>query len=194
MNETIQTILERRSIRKYTQEAVSPEDLELILQCGLYAACGGNHQETRFIVVTNRSILDDLICLARNEFLKMTPVEGQYKNKAIISAQKRPDSYDFTFRAPALIIVTAPIGWPNGMADSASALQNMQVAAASLGLGACWVNQLHWLTDNSVIREHLTQFGLRSDEDIYGSMVLGHPTVPKPAPLPRKEGRVTIIQ
>ena len=194
MNETIQTILNRRSIRKYTEEAVSPEDLELVLQCGLYAASGGNHQESRFIVLANRGILDELICLVRSEFLKMTPEAGQYKNKAIINARNRPDSYDFTFHAPALIIVTAPAGWPNGMADSASALQNMQVSAAALGLGACWVNQLHWLTDHPVIREHLAQFGFRPDEDIYGSMVLGHPAIPRPAPPPRKEGRVTIIR
>lgn len=193
MNEIIQGILDRRSIRKYTGQSVSPQDLDLILQCGLYAASGGNHQSARFTVVQNREILDQLICLVREAFLNMTPVEGMYQNIAIRNAHNRPDSYDFTFHAPVLIIVTAPTGWPNGMADSASALQNMQVAASALGLGACWVNQLHWLTENHAVRAHLSSYGIRSDEEIYGSMVLGHPAATKPSPAPRKEGRVTII-
>lgn len=192
MNEIIQAILNRRSIRKYTDQLVSEADLELVLQCGLYAASGGNHQVARFTVLTNRSMLDELAALVRGEFLKMTPEEGQYQSIAIRNAQKRPDSYDFTFHAPVLIIVTAPSGWPNGMADSASALQNMQVAASALGLGACWVNQLHWLTENTAVRTFLSRYGIRDDEDIYGSMVLGHPAVEPPLPAPRKEGRITI--
>ena len=79
------------------------------------------------------------------------------------------------------------------MADSASALQNMQVAASALGLGACWVNQLHWLSENPVLRNFLQPYGIGQDEEICGSIVLGHPAGPKPATAPRKDGRVTII-
>lgn len=194
MNEVIQAILDRRSIRKFTEEPVSAEDLELVLQCGLYAPTGGNNQVTRLTVLARRELLDELITLVRGEFLKMTPMEGMYQNIAIRNAHSRPDSYDFTFHAPIAIMVTAPAGWPNGMADSANALQNMQLAASALGLGACWVNQLHWLTENAAIRAFLAPYGLRADEEICGTVVIGHPAIGRPAPAPRKEGRVTIIR
>jgi len=193
MNEVIQGILARRSIRKYTDDPLTREELEQILQCGLYAPSGGNHQEVRFIVLAKREVLDELVPLVRGEFLKMTPQEGLYMNIAINNAHNRPDSYDFTFHAPAVILAVAPKGWPNGMADSANALQNMQVAASALGLGACWVNQLHWQTDNPVLRQFLAPFGLKETENIYGSIVVGRPAMDKPAPAPRKEGRVTLV-
>lgn len=193
MNHTIQDILNRRSIRRFSPQPVSQEDLNQILQCGLYAANGGNHQVVRLIAICNRQKLDELARLAREEFLKMPLIEGQYWNTALRKARSAPDQYDFTFHAPVLILAAAPASWPNGMADSASALQNMQVAASALGLGACWVNQIHWLTKNPTIRDHLLQYGIRPEEDIFGSVVLGHPSGEKPAPLPRKAGRITII-
>ena len=193
MNETIQTLLSRRSVRKYTEEKVSREDLELILECGLYAPSGRNHQLVRFTAIEKREVLDDLIAIVCSEFRDMAIVEGQYWNGTIERARSNPD-YNFSFQAPLLIIVTAPAGWPNGMADSANALQNLHVAAAALGLGACWVNQLHWLTDNDVLRRYLQQYGIREDEEIYGSMVFGHPVFPLPNALPRKPNRVTYVR
>ena len=136
MNSTIQDILSRRSIRRFTQEEVSEQDLELILRCGLYAANGGNHQVVRLTAIRDRAKLDELVRLAREEFIQMPIIEGQYWNTALRRARSAPDSYDFTFHAPVLILATAPADWPNGMADSAGALQNMQVAAWALGLGA----------------------------------------------------------
>lgn len=193
MNETIQTILARRSIRRFSQEPVTAEELDQVIQCGLYAASGGNHQVARLLVFRDRDRLDELARLAREEFLKMEPVEGQYWNTAIYNARSAPEQYDFTFHAPVLIVVTAPADWPNGMADSAGALQNMQVAASALGLGACWVNQLRWLTKNETLRSWLSPYGFRPEEDVFGSMVLGHPAGPAPAPLPRKAGRAVLI-
>ena len=65
MNSTIQDILSRRSIRRFTQEGVSEQDLELILRCGLYAANGGNHQVVRLTAMCDRAKLDELARLAR---------------------------------------------------------------------------------------------------------------------------------
>lgn len=193
MNPIVEAILNRRSIRKYTDAPISPEDLDQILQCGLYAANGGNHQVVRLTAIVGRDLLDPLTELVRGEFLKMTPQEGLYQNIAIRNAHNRPDSYDFSFHAPVVIIASAPLGWPNGMADSASALQNMQLAASALDLGACWVNQLHWLSENSALRSHLEQYGIQKDEEICGSIVVGHPAGQKPPAAPRKAGRTTII-
>jgi nitroreductase len=77
------------------------------------------------------------------------------------------------------------------MANSANALQNIQLAASALRLGACWISQLHWLTDLPELRNYFKNLGLRSDEDIFGSVAIGYPDVVPVAKLPvRKDGRV----
>ena len=147
MNETIRTILFRRSVRAYTDEHVPAELLETILNCGIYAPSGGNHQEVRLTALTNPEHIETLRMLVWQEFKKMEPRENQYMNIAVNNARTKKD-YNFTFGAPVLVIASGPEGWPNGMADSALALGNVMLAATSLSLASCYVNQLHWLDGN----------------------------------------------
>ena len=191
MNEIIQNMIRRRSVRRYLPRQISDEALDAILTAGLYAANGANLQHPRFIAVQNSDTLSLLNKTARAEFMVQEIREGQIKNKAIQKARDNPD-YTFTFHAPTLIIAVSDRAWPNSMADCAGAMQNMQLAACSLGLGACWVNQLHWLTDAPAIRAIVEPLGMLAQEDIYASMVVGFPADPLPAPPARKEGRVML--
>ena len=191
MNEVIQTMIRRRSVRRYLPQQIDDVSLDRILTAGLYAANGGNLQHPRFIVVQDPDILSLLARTAQEEFASQELKEGQYKNKSIRAA-KASKEYNFLFHAPTLIIVVSDRSWLNSMADSAGSLQNMQLAACSLGLGACWVNQLHWLTDVASIRAIVEGLGMLPEEDIYGSMVVGLPADPLPPPPPRKEGRVIL--
>jgi nitroreductase len=193
MNQFIQFILSRRSIRKFTDQPVSDEDLHEILQCALYAPTGRNLQETRFIAIQNSNVLRQLSELVRNIFLSMPLVEGRYYNSAILNSRSHPH-YDYSFHAPLVVIAVAPQNSNNGMADSANAIQNMYLAATALGLGACWVNQLHWLTGNPSLRKFLYQYGLDKDDCIFGSIAIGHPSVPAPQAAPRKENRVVYVK
>jgi len=52
--------------------------------------------------------------------------------------------------------------------------ENMMIAAASLEMGSCYINQVHWLSDNINIRIFLERYGLEKDEKIYASLVLGY--------------------
>ena len=61
MNETINTILNRRSIRKYKQEQIADEKLNLILECGSYAPSGMNMQSYAFVAIQNEEIMNDII-------------------------------------------------------------------------------------------------------------------------------------
>lgn len=192
MNETIKVLLKRRSVRVYLKEQIDDKSLQAIIQTGLYAPNGGNHQYARFLVIQDAKKLNELKTIVKNEFAKKDIIEDQYQNKTIIKAKQQED-YDFSFGAPILIIAMAPKVHSNSMADCANALGNMQIAATALGLGACWVNQLHWLTDNQAVRSCLGPLGLGEEENIFGSIVLGHPGKPLQKPSARKEGRVIII-
>lgn len=193
MNEIIDAMVKRRSIRHYLAKQISSDDLDDILTAGLYAANGGNLQHPRFIVVQDPEILSNLVKTVREELMIQEIKEGQYKNKSIKAAQSSED-YNFLFHAPTLIIVISDRSWGNSMADSAGCLQNMQLAVYSLGLGACWVNQLHWLTDILSVRKIVEGLGMSPEEDIYGSMVVGFPANALPSPPARKEGRIMIYR
>lgn len=190
MNETIQTLLHRRSVRKYKPVQVRDEDLALILQCGLYAPNGGSCQYTRLLVVQNQKILERINAVAKAEFLKWEIVEGMYKSKVKAVNQAKQEGYCFTYHAPTLIVAVSKKGHGNGMADCALALGNMMNAADSLGYGSCYVNQMHWLTDTEAMRAAAYDIGMREDEDIYGGMILGVPDSPIQKPAARAEERV----
>lgn len=192
MNETISVILKRRSVRKYLDRQISDEDLNVILEAALYAPTGGNHQYTRFLVIQDSKKLQEINSIVKSEFAKRDIIEGVYQNKTIIKAKK--EGYNFMFHAPTLIVVAAPKEHGNSMADSANAIENIQIATTSLALGACWVNQLHWLTDNELLRNYMKQLGMSDDEDIFGSVVLGYPALPLHKPTSRKDGRIIIIK
>jgi len=194
MNEVLETIRRRRSVRTYTGEQIREEDLAAILEAGRYAPSGGNNQTCHFLVIQNPEIRSQLTALVRDTFRSMTSYEWMYKSlrNAIASAQN--DHYDFTYQAPALIVVANKKHYPNNMADSSCALQNMMLAAASLGVGTCWINQLRWLDKNEDIRTYMETIGLGSDETICGGLSLGYPASEIPAPLERTGNPVTYIR
>lgn len=192
MNETISLLLKRRSIRKYLSEPIDRADLDTILQTGLYAPTGRNLQYPRFLVMQDKAMIDELNAIIIREFAKWEIKEGQYQNKIIMIARENPHHH-FFYHAPTVIHVVAPKTHGNSMADSACALENMQIAAIALGLGSCWMNMPHWLTDNRALRDFMEPLGLRSDEDIFGGLAVGRPAGSLPQPSPRKEGRIHFI-
>lgn len=193
MNEVIQTMVRRRSVRRYLPQQIDDSALDDILTAGLYAANGGNLQHPRFIIVQAPELLDRFVRTTREALSVQEIKEGQYKNKSIRAARASRD-YNFMFHAPTLILAVSDRSWGNSMADSAGALQNMQVAACSLGLGACWVNQLHWLTDDPAIRAIAEGLGMLPEEDIYGSLAVGYPANPLPDPPVRRDGRLVFCR
>ena len=69
------------------------------------------------------------------------------------------------------------------MADCACAIENMMVAANALNLGSCWINQLKWLNEDTEILQYLQSLGLREDERVYGSVIIGYPATENGLPL-----------
>lgn len=191
MNDAIQNMLERRSIRAYLPQQIEDEKLKLLLECALYAPTGGNNQTVRYLVLQDPQTLLDLNEVVGRTLRTMELRHNWYANKSIERARKQPD-YQFMFNAPTLITAVSLRTHVNSMADSANGLQNIQLAAASLGLGACWINQLRWLNDIIVVRKFLEPLGLTDQDDIFGSVAVGYPAVKAAKPAARKEGRIVL--
>ena len=60
MNETLQTIKARRSVRAYTEQQVSAEDLNLILEAATYAPNGMHLETWHFTAIQNKEVLKEL--------------------------------------------------------------------------------------------------------------------------------------
>lgn len=190
MNPVIANMLERRSVRVYKEEQIKDADLKTVLECGLYAPTGGNLQYSRFLVIQNPLLMEELNQVIRKELASREIVEGAYINKGIIRARK--EGYHFIYHAPTLISAVSLRSHGNSMADCANALENMQLAATALGLGACWSNQPHWLTDVPEVRSIFERLGLREEEDIFGSIAVGYPGYIAKKAAARKEGRIAL--
>jgi nitroreductase len=194
MNDVIQTILSRRSIRTYTDEQISDEQLDTLLKSAQYAPSGGNSQKWRFTVVQNKEKLEQLNAVVRESFSHLVIDESTYRSKKSGKIAAESTNYKFYHNAPTLIIVSNDRDYPNAMADCSIALQNSFLTAHSLGLGSCFVNQLAWFCDDINVRTVLADFGIPENYVVCGSAIVGYNSGNTPEAAPRKEGNVDIIK
>lgn len=195
--DALEAILSRRSTRSYKPDAVENEKLQKIIDAGRYAPSGGNNQTCHFLVVQNSDVLKKLATLAEAAFSKMEVTPETYSSLKSSILQSKKGGYIFYYKAPVLIIVANQKDYGNNMADCAVAVENMMIAANALDLGSCWINQIHWLTEDAEILKYLRELGLKENERVYASMVVGYAKSedgkPNRKPLPRKGNEVTFI-
>lgn len=181
MNETINSILHRRSIRKYKDAPVSMADLEQIVQCGQYAATGMGRQPWHFTIVTGREFMDS-ITEANRAIMLASPVEHLRDMAA------SPD-FDSWRGAPCAIVIS---GDADGMGDCAGAAQNMAVAAYSLGLGSCILGSFKICMETGERPDLVAKFGAPEGYVPYFALAVGYADE-SPEAAPRKDGSVSYL-
>ena len=192
MNQTIQSIQKRRSVRVYENRHVDRNDLKMIIEAGRYAPSGGNHQTTHIIVIQDREIIDKLEAIAQQEFAKMEVSEEMYSGLINTINKSKLGKLTFTYHAQTLILLANKKGYTNAMADCTCVLQNMMIAAASLDVATCYNNQLKWLNENQAMGDYLKSLGLNVDEIICNSLIAGYSNQTM-NPLDRKGNPVTYL-
>ena len=192
-----EAIVTRRSTRKYKPDAIEPDKLQTVIEAGRYAPSGGNNQTNHFLVIQKAEILNKITSLAEAAFAKMTVDENTYPSlrNSILASKK--GGYVFSYRAPVLIIVANRKDYGNNMADSVAAIENMMIAANALDLGSCYINQLYWLNEEPSLLSYLRELGLKENERVFASMVLGYAAtedgLPNRKPLERKGNVVSFV-
>lgn len=154
MNEILNNILTRRSIRRFNQKKIIPnEELENIVTAGMFAPTARNRQLTLFTVVTNKEII-----------MKLANAVG----KAL-----QMSNYDF-YMPTAIIITSCPRESKFVKEDTSCALENMFLYAHSIGVGSVWINQLVVTCDDSGVREILNELEIPADHVCGGMAALGY--------------------
>lgn len=186
MNETITTILNRRSIRSYKPEQIKAEELQLILQAGTYAPSAMNQQPWHFTVVQNPAIVQKISETIREIFLKSG--NEHFENVA------KSKNYNIFYKAPTLIIVSGDEKAIAPQCDCVLAMGNMFLAASSLGISSCWIHSLTHMVNSEEGKALISEIGIPEGYKIFSSGVFGYAAAAAPAAAPRKEDTIAIIK
>lgn len=130
-NQTLETIFNRKSVRRYTTQPVGKDKLEMLVRAGMAAPSSKDRRPWEFIIVTDRELLDTLgngLPLAR--MLKET-------QQAIVVCGDTIKSSNAWFL------------------DCSAAAQNILLAAQSMGLGGVWTAAFPYPDRMKIIQETL---------------------------------------
>ena len=187
---TMKVIQDRRSIREWTDEPVSEEDLAKILEAGRQAPSGENAQPWRFVVVKDPATRKKLAALAGGgsgrrftaEFVtkqmheRFAGLKDEAKKKAAFEKLTSGQVSQFSENAPVTIIVCGKKDVWDTPYDTSAAIENMLLMITALGLGACWVIAVCF----DVREEERTKelLGIPEGFKTISLISIGHPTRP----------------
>lgn len=173
MNEVLEAIRTRRSIKKYKPDLPVQALVEQVAQAGTYAASGMNAQSPIILAVTNKALRDRLSAL----------------NAAVLGG-----SGDLFYGAPAVLVVLADKARPTRVYDGSLVMGNMMLAAHALGLGSCWIHRAKEVFESDEGKAILEELGVEGEYEGIGNLVLGYADGEAPAAKPRKEGYIRYVK
>lgn len=150
---TLKVIQDRRSIREFSPDPVTDQDLDLILEAARQAPSGENAQPWRFIVVKDAETRNKLGAIAGGgsgrrftaEYVtkkmqeRFSGLEDEAKKKAAFEKLTSGQVSAFMATAPInLVIVGKKDVWDMPF-DTSAAIENILLMVTALDLGACWV-------------------------------------------------------
>ena len=174
-NEVLKTMLTRTSVKKYKSEEVPFDLLEKIIEAGIYAPSGKNWQAPIILAVTNKEV--------RNQLSKL--------NAKILGVG---EDFDPFYNAPVVLVVLADKARNTYVYDGSLAMENMMLAATSLGLGSCWIHRAKEMFELPEGKEILKNLGIEGEYEGIGNCIIGYPDGEFPPVKPRKENRVYYIK
>ena len=155
--EKLDYILDRRSIRRFTDEKIDNNQIKIILTAAMYAPSAVNMQPWHFVVIDDRSMMEKVMEI--HPYARML----QTASHAVVVCGDEQLQHDDGY-------------W---VVDCGAATQNLLLAAQTLGLGACWVG-LHPREERKSSFSRLLH--LPSHVLPFAMIALGYPEELKPRP------------
>lgn len=169
MNEAMNNLLTRRSVRKYKPDQITDAELNAVLEAGLYAPTGMGAQKTIMVAVRDKETRDLLSRL----------------NAQVMG---NPNAEPF-YGAPCVVVVLSSTERFTWLEDGSLVMGNMMNAANAMGLGSCWIHRAAQVFETPEGKELLEKWGVPADYKGVGNCILGYAD-DTPAPKPRAEGRI----
>ena len=165
MNETLNILKSRRSCKSYQARQITDAELDAVLEAGTYAPTGRNQQSPILVAIQDKETIARLSRL----------------NAAIMGADIDP-----FYGAPTVVVVLADKNWPTRVYDGSCVMENMMIAAESLGLGSRWIHRAKEEFESEEGRALLKSWGIEGEYEGIGHCLLGYWQGEKPAAPPRK--------
>lgn len=160
MNPVIQALLSRRSIRRFKDDLIPKEILEIIVKTGMYAPSGHNLQTWKFTVINDIDVIKKI-------------------KEATLAAAKSKGTYVYGFENPvAIVIISYDERNIYGMQDTSAATENIMIAATSFGIGSVWLNSLFELRNEEPVKNILDKMQIPKEHKICSMVALGYPDAP----------------
>jgi nitroreductase len=122
--ETLDSIFNRRSVRRYLDRPVEFEKITTIIDAARHAPSAGNLQDWRFVIVTEKSLIKQIADYSVEQYwIQSAPVV------IIVCAAPEKHEMYYGLRGKRLYNIQ----------DCAASIQNILLAATDLGLGSCWI-------------------------------------------------------
>lgn len=167
MNEIIENIKTRKSVKKYKNDMVNQEMIDIISEAGTYAPSGMNKQSPIILQITNKKMRD-----------KLSKINAQVAGM--------PENFDPFYNAPAVLVVLADKNIPTYIYDGSLVMENMMLAANSLGLGSCWIHRAKETFETEEGKQILKDLGIEGNYEGIANCIVGYPDI-EPISHPRKE-------
>lgn len=173
MNETIQNLMTRRSIRKFKPDMIPKNVLNRIIEAGTYAPNGMGKQSVIILAITSKEVRDKLS--------KM--------NAALLDWKKDP-----FYGAPVVLVVLADTSIETYLYDGSLAMGNLMNAAHAEGIGSCWIHRAKEEFESEEGREILRSVGIEGNYEGIAHCILGYADEEASIPTKRKDGYVNFIR
>ena len=174
MANTLEDLKNRRSCRSYQPQQIKEEELQQVLEAGMYAPTARGGQSPIIVVVQDKDTIETL----------------RKMNAAIMGT---PEADPF-YGAPTVLIVLADKNCVNRVYDGSCVMDNLLNAAQAVGLGACWIHRAREEFESDEGKALLAKWGVEGDYEGIGHCVLGYRADAVPAPAPRKANYVYYVR
>lgn len=172
MNDTLNTLKTRRSIRKYKDQQVPEDLLEKILEAGTYAPSGMGQQASKMVVVRDKRLV--------SKISKM--------NAKIMGTDTDP-----FYGATTVVIVFSDTKRPTHVEDGSLVMGNLMNAAHAVGIDSCWIHRAREVFETEEGQKLKEQWGVPEDYIGVGNCILGYRDCEYPEAAPRKEDYILYI-
>lgn len=192
MPDIFETIMHRRSIRRFEPKQIEETALQQILQAGPYAPSAGGRQGVIFAVCQDKEVNERLGKIKRANSNPRMATATSFVFRERPSIADDPKLTNAFYDAPTVITLFAPKNFLFSVDDCAVAAENMMLAADALGIGSCYIGQGWPAFADPYGQEILRQWNIPADHYAVMQLLLGYAKEGDnhPTPKPRKEGRV----
>ena len=168
-NAVIETIMTRRSVRKYQPQAVNRDTMQIIVECGINAPNAINRQAWEIRVVDNPEVIKKLTDL----YVKDNPKEVE-----------NPNFINMFRNAPTVAFIANDTTFAYSPVDCGLMAENMILSAWSMGIGSCCLGgPARFMKSNPEANKYLQEMGFSENYDLLLCIGFGYPAeTPKAKP------------